>query len=63
MAENPRSAATKVFGRLAIARTGPDHDNVACQRVMTATAVGMRLVALDARLKYYKVTWADEQAD
>jgi RimJ/RimL family protein N-acetyltransferase len=37
-----------------------DHDNVASQRVMTA--VGMRLVEQDERLKYYKITWADPAA-
>lgn len=33
------------------------HDNVASQRVMTA--VGMRLIAEDEQLKYYKIVWAD----
>ncbi|MFI1432103.1 GNAT family N-acetyltransferase [Streptomyces lydicus] len=32
-----------------------DHDNTASQHVMAA--VGMRLVAEDERLKYYKITW------
>ncbi|MBT2400139.1 GNAT family N-acetyltransferase [Streptomyces sp. ISL-100] len=32
-----------------------DHDNIASQHVMTA--VGMRLVAEDERLKYYRTTW------
>ncbi len=35
-----------------------DHDNAASQHVMTA--VGMRLVAEDERLKYYEITWAEE---
>ncbi|MFJ5292986.1 GNAT family N-acetyltransferase [Streptomyces sp. NPDC088348] len=33
------------------------HDNIASQRVMTAA--GMRLVAEDGRLKFYKITWND----
>jgi RimJ/RimL family protein N-acetyltransferase len=33
------------------------HDNTASQHVMTA--VGMRLVAEDERLKHYKITWTD----
>jgi RimJ/RimL family protein N-acetyltransferase len=37
-----------------------DHDNIASQHVMTA--VGMRLVAEDERVKYYKITWTDEAA-
>jgi RimJ/RimL family protein N-acetyltransferase len=32
-----------------------DHDNVASQRVMAA--VGMRLIAEDARLKYFRIMW------
>jgi RimJ/RimL family protein N-acetyltransferase len=36
------------------------HDNVASQHVMTA--VGMRLVAEDERLKYYKIAWAGATA-
>jgi RimJ/RimL family protein N-acetyltransferase len=31
------------------------HDNIASQHVMTA--VGMRLIAEDERLRYYKITW------
>ncbi|MFJ1864788.1 GNAT family N-acetyltransferase [Streptomyces sp. NPDC088097] len=34
-----------------------DHDNLASQHVMTA--VGLRLVAEDERLKYFKITWKD----
>jgi RimJ/RimL family protein N-acetyltransferase len=36
------------------------HDNVASQHVMTAA--GMRLVAEDERLKYYRIAWADAAA-
>lgn len=36
------------------------NDNVASQHVMTA--VGMRLVAEDGRLKYYKIAWTDATA-
>lgn len=32
-----------------------DHDNTASQHVMAA--VGMRLIAEDERLNYYKITW------
>ncbi|MFF8373831.1 GNAT family N-acetyltransferase [Streptomyces lydicus] len=32
-----------------------DHDNTASQHVMAA--VGMRLIAEDERLKFYKITW------
>ena len=32
-----------------------DHDNTASQHVMAA--VGMRLIAEDERLKYYKIAW------
>ncbi|MEW1720372.1 GNAT family N-acetyltransferase [Streptomyces sp. NPDC093109] len=38
-------------------RGDTDHGNTASQRVMTA--VGMRLVAEDERLKYYSVVWDD----
>ncbi|MFJ8672014.1 GNAT family N-acetyltransferase [Streptomyces sp. NPDC093589] len=34
-----------------------DHDNIASQRVMTA--VGMRHVGDDERVRYYEVTWPD----
>ncbi|MCW2948021.1 MAG: family N-acetyltransferase [Actinoallomurus sp.] len=37
-----------------------DHDNIASQHVMAAA--GMRLVAEDGRLKYYKITWSDATA-
>jgi RimJ/RimL family protein N-acetyltransferase len=37
-----------------------DRDNVASQRVMAA--VGMSLVAEDERLKYYRITWPDDDA-
>lgn len=33
------------------------HDNIASQRVITAA--GLRLVAEDNQLKYYKITWVD----
>jgi RimJ/RimL family protein N-acetyltransferase len=36
------------------------HDNTSSQHVMTA--VGMRLVAEDERLKHYKITWTDAAA-
>ncbi|MEY9946719.1 GNAT family N-acetyltransferase [Kitasatospora sp. GAS1066B] len=36
------------------------HDNVASQQVMTA--VGMRLVAADERLKHYRIAWPDAMA-
>jgi RimJ/RimL family protein N-acetyltransferase len=36
------------------------HENIASQHVMGA--VGMRLVAEDERLKYYKITWTDATA-
>ncbi len=34
-----------------------DHDNTASQNVMTA--VGMRLIAEDERVKYYRIAWPD----
>lgn len=34
-----------------------DQDNIASQHVMTA--VGMRLIAEDERLRYYRITWND----
>jgi RimJ/RimL family protein N-acetyltransferase len=37
-----------------------DHDNIASQHVMAA--VGMRLVAEDGRLKYYKIAWTNATA-
>lgn len=39
-------------------RGDTDHDNIASQHVMTAVA--MRLVAEDERLKYYEITWPDD---
>ncbi|MEE1800845.1 GNAT family N-acetyltransferase [Streptomyces sp. JV176] len=61
-------ASEALRGLLRFARAGgvsrvqgdADHDNIASQRVMTA--VGMRLVAQDEALKYYRIVWPVDEA-
>ncbi|MFD7628035.1 GNAT family N-acetyltransferase [Streptomyces sp. NPDC059851] len=56
-------AALLAFARengITCVRGDADHGNVASQRVMTAA--GMRLVAEDARVRYYETAWTETPA-